>query len=178
MLRDGDLKFAADLGTGWGGEAFGKQLAAMTIEGNWIEGAMAADFPDVEFSVSEMPSGPAGKGTIAFTNCWGVSQASDHEKAVDLVEYLTTDEEQIKFGEAFGVIPSVQSAAEKWASENPGSEPFVTGAEYALTLPSQPGTTDVLTDLSSQLSTLKDGDPKTILSSGQQTLQAALDGQG
>jgi len=32
-LADGAFAYAATLGAGWGGEAFGKQLAAMTIEG-------------------------------------------------------------------------------------------------------------------------------------------------
>ena len=45
-LNAGNFAFAAkDLGAGWGGEAFGKQLAAMVIEGNWIGGAMTADYP-------------------------------------------------------------------------------------------------------------------------------------
>ena len=51
--------------TGWGGEAFGKQLAAMTIEGNWIAGGMK-DYPDVKYKVVELPAGPAGKGTLCL----------------------------------------------------------------------------------------------------------------
>jgi len=44
LENDGTLKFAKDLGAGWGGEAFGKGLAAMTIEGNWITGGLQADY--------------------------------------------------------------------------------------------------------------------------------------
>ena len=69
-MADGTFAYAQDVGAGWGGEAFGKQLAAMTIEGNWITGAMTNDFPDVEYVVAELPEGPAGKGTLQFTNCW------------------------------------------------------------------------------------------------------------
>ena len=47
MLNDGAMKFAADVGAGWGGEAFGKNLGAMTIEGNWISGAMQSDYLNV-----------------------------------------------------------------------------------------------------------------------------------
>ena len=61
-LTTGVLKYAADVGAGWGGEAFGKQLGAMTIEGNWITGAMSADFPDVNYQVVELPEGPAARG--------------------------------------------------------------------------------------------------------------------
>ena len=55
----------------------------MTIEGNWIRGAMTNDYPDVDYTVAELPEGPAGKGTLLFTQCWGVSADSpDQEAAV------------------------------------------------------------------------------------------------
>ncbi len=79
----------------------------MTIEGSWIGGAMSADFPDVDYTVAELPQGPAGPGTLAFTNCWGIAEASgDKDDAVDLVEYLTSEDQQLAFADAFGVIPS------------------------------------------------------------------------
>ena len=79
----------------------------MTIEGNWIGGAMSADFPDVDYTVAELPQGPAGPGTLAFTNCWGIAEASGNkDDAVDLVEYLTSEDQQLAFADAFGVIPS------------------------------------------------------------------------
>ena len=49
MMQDGVAAYAVDVGAGWGGEAFGKELGAMTIEGNWITGAMQNDFPDVDY---------------------------------------------------------------------------------------------------------------------------------
>ena len=117
MIQDGIAAYSSDLGAGWGGEAFGKELAAMTIEGNWIAGAMPNDFPKVDYTVAELPHGPAGPGTLAFTNCWGIAEASgDQESAVDLVEHLTSAEQQLDFADAFGVIPSVQSAAEQYAA--------------------------------------------------------------
>lgn len=178
MMQDGTLKYSSELGAGWGGEAFGKELAAMTIEGNWIAGALTADFPDVDWLAAELPEGPAGPGTLAFTNCWGVAAAGNTEAAVSLVEHLTTEEQQIEFANAFGVIPSLQSAAEQWASENPRFEPFVVGADYAQNPPGQQGTADVIADFNAQLETLRDGDPQGILSSVQETMQAALDAQG
>ena len=69
----GSFAFSSDIGAGWAGEAFGKQMAAMVIEGNWITGAMTNDFPDVAYTVAELPAGPAGKGTLQFTNCWGIA---------------------------------------------------------------------------------------------------------
>ncbi|MDP3894432.1 extracellular solute-binding protein, partial [Nocardioides sp.] len=108
MMKDGIAAYSSDVGAGWGGEAFGKELGAMTIEGNWIVGAMEADFPDVEYTTVKLPAGPAGEGTLQFTNCWGVAADSPNQAAaIELVEFLTTTEQQATFAEAFGVMPSV-----------------------------------------------------------------------
>lgn len=175
MMRDGVAAYSSDLGAGWGGEAFGKELAAMTIEGNWIAGAMENDFPDVDYTVAELPEGPAGKGTLAFTNCWGIAeQSGNQEAAIDLVEHLTSEDQQLAFADAFGVIPSVQSAAEAYAEDRPAFQPFVDGAEYAQNPPSQEGAADVITDFNAQLEGLQDGDPAAILESVQQSMQAVV----
>ena len=47
---------------GWGGEAFGTKKSAMTIEGNWIKGAINNDYPDLKYTVVELPAGPEGQG--------------------------------------------------------------------------------------------------------------------
>ncbi|THE07713.1 extracellular solute-binding protein [Microbacterium oleivorans] len=173
-LADGTFAYAADVGAGWGGEALGKQLAAMTIEGNWITGALG-DFPDVDPLVVELPAGPAGKGTLQFTNCWGMAADSPNQQAaLDLVEYLTTAEQQLKFSKAFGPMPSVQSAAEQWTTDNPNLEAFLSGADYAQGVPTNDGVSDVFTDFNAQLATLKDGDPATILKSVQSNLEAIV----
>ena len=119
-LNAGNFAYAKDVGAGWGGEAFGKQLAAMVIEGNWIGGAMTNDYPDVKYTVAELPAGPGGQGTLQFTNCWGMAADSPNQKAaLDLVEYLTATDQQLAFSKAFGPMPSIQSAAEQWSSDNP-----------------------------------------------------------
>ncbi|QZY29899.1 sugar ABC transporter substrate-binding protein [Nocardioides coralli] len=176
MMQDGTAAYSSDLGAGWGGEAFGKELTAMTIEGNWIAGAMEADFPDVKYTVAELPEGPAGPGTLAFTNCWGIAEASgDKEDAVDLVEFLTTEERQLAFADAFGVIPSVESAADQYAEDRPEFAPFIAGADYAQNPPAQEGAADVIADFNAQLEGLKSGDPAAILASVQQSLQAVVE---
>lgn len=178
-LNAGTFAYSSDLGAGWGGEAFGKELAAMVIEGNWITGAMQNDFPDVEYIVAELPAGPAGKGTIQYTNCWGIATDADNtEGAKSLVEYLTTTEQQMEFANAFGVMPSVSSAADQWKEAYPEMAAFINGAEYAINLPSQQGAGDVIADLNAQIETLKSGDPQSILDSVQTSMQAVLDSQG
>ena len=174
-MADGTFAYAQDVGAGWGGEAFGKQLTAMTIEGNWITGAMTNDYPDVEYVVTELPAGPAGKGTLQFTNCLGMAADSgNQEAALDLAEYLTSTEQQLAFSQAFGVMPSIQSAAEQWTSDNPDLAAFLAGADYAQGIPTYDGTADVITDFNSALQGLKTGDPQEILDSVQSNLEAIV----
>lgn len=178
QMTAGSFAYSSDVGAGWGGEAFGNGLAAMVIEGNWIAGAMTNDFPDVNYTVAELPEGPGGPGTIQYTNCWGMAALSDNiSAATALVEHLTSTESQLAAAEAFGVMPSVASAAEDWKVAYPEFAAFIDGAEYAINLPSQPGTGDVLGDFNAQLETLTATEPATILASVQQSLQAALDDQ-
>lgn len=178
QMAAGTFSYSSDLGAGWGGEAFGNGLAAMVIEGNWIAGAMTNDFPDVNYIVAELPEGPGGKGTIQYTNCWGMAALSDNiPGATSLVEHLTSTESQLAAAEAFGVMPSVVSAAEDWKAAFPEFAAFIDGAEYAINLPSQPGTGDVIGDFNAQLETLSATEPEAILASVQESLQAALDSQ-
>lgn len=175
QLNDGSFAYAKDVGAGWGGEALGKQLGAMTIEGNWITGGMSSDYPSITYKVVELPAGPSGKGTLQFTNCWGMAADSPNQKAaLDLVEYLTSADQQLAFSKAFGPMPSVKSAADKWKSANPDLVAFLTGADYAQGVPTNAGAADVITDFNSQLESLKTADPKTILASVQKNLEAVV----
>jgi len=175
MLKEGTLKYASDVGAGWGGEAFGKELSAMTIEGNWITGGLQNDFPDVKYTIAELPAGPAGQGTMQFSNCWGIAADSPNQAAaLELVEQLTSADSQLAFSKAFGPMPSIQSAAADWSSANPDLVPFLAGADYAKGVPTVKGAADVVTDFNSQLESLKTGDPQQILDSTQSNLEALL----
>ena len=177
MLTAGSMQTIGEVGAGWGGEAFGRQLAAMTIEGNWIAGAMSADFSDVQYQVVPLPAGPAGPGTLSFTNCWGIAADSDNQEAAkDFVAFMTTPEQQMEFARGFGVMPSVQSAAEDYATEFPEMTAFIEQAEVADTVPNQPGVAAVIADLNAQLESLETGDPQAILDTAQANLEAALGG--
>lgn len=147
----------------------------MVIEGNWIGGAMTNDYPDVNYTVAPLPAGPGGEGTLQFTNCWGMAADSpNQEAALELVEYLTSTEQQLAFSEAFGPMPSIQSAAQEWQSANPELAPFLDGAEYAQFPPNIEGSADIITDFNAQLEGLRDADPAAILQSVQGNLEAAL----
>lgn len=176
-LNAGNFAYAADVGAGWGGEAFGKGLAAMVIEGNWIGGAMTNDFPDVSYTVAELPAGPGGPGTMQYTNCWGMAADSPNQEAVlSFVEYMTATDQQLAFSEAFGPMPSIQSAADQWSSDNPDLTAFLTGADYAQYPPTEAGVNDVVADFNAQLLGLASGDPQAILDSVQANLEAVVGG--
>ena len=174
LMTDGVAAFSSDLGAGWGGEAFGKKMAAMVIEGNWITGAMKADYSGIEYTVAELPAG-ARQGTLQYTNCWGISTDGDNKTAaVDLVNFLTTTEQQLTFAKDFGVMPSVQSAADGYKTDNPAMVAFINGAAYAQNLPSMSGAADVIKEFNSQLAGLKSKDPKAILDATQSDLEAIV----
>ena len=174
LLDAGSMKFAADLGSGWGGEAFGTQKAAMVVEGNWITGAMGTDYPTVKYKAVELPAGPDGKkGTLQFTNCWGIAADSKNQKAaLDLVEHLTSAESQLAFSKAFGPMPSIRSAADEWKTDNAALVPFLDGAEYAQGMPTAKGASDVVTDFNGKLGSLATGDPTSMLATAQKNLEA------
>jgi multiple sugar transport system substrate-binding protein len=142
---------ATDLDAGWAGEAFGQERAAMTIEGNWIVGAMNNDFPDVNWAVAELPAGPAGPGTFVFTVCYGVPSASQNpEAAWDLVNYLVSPDALIEFTGQFPVMPGRESIAGDWTDAHPELGAFIAGAEYARPFQFVPG-------FSAVVDTLNDG---------------------
>ncbi|GAA3268447.1 hypothetical protein GCM10020218_007600 [Dactylosporangium vinaceum] len=130
--KAGSFATPAAVGAGWGGEAFGKGLTSMTVEGNWIVGAMKNDFPSTKYAVAELPAGPAGKGTMSFSVCYGVAKASKNKAAsLDLVKFLTSPDEQLTITKEFPVMPSRKSLADKWLADKPELKAFVSGADYA-----------------------------------------------
>ena len=144
LAKQGVLKFPEQLDAGWAGEAFGEGKAAMTAEGNWIIGAMQTDYPKIPYEVVPMPAGPSGKhGTLVFTNCWGIAASSKYTAAaVSFVKYLASPAQQLRFANAFGVMPSRPSVAKQWAAEHttpvasgnqvPDVAAFVQGDSYAM----------------------------------------------
>jgi multiple sugar transport system substrate-binding protein len=137
MIEDGIAAAPADVDAGWGGEAFGKETVAMAMEGNWVIQFMFDNYPDVDWAVEELPAGPAGDATMAFTVCYGVSSANvgndNIEESWALVNFLTNEAGALMVAESgFGVMPARTSAADAWLTAR-GEEfrPFVTGADYA-----------------------------------------------
>jgi multiple sugar transport system substrate-binding protein len=175
MLKRGTLKYSKQVDAGWGGEAFGKGKAAMTIEGNWLVGALSHDFPGVHYKLVELPAGPAGQGTLSFSTCWGVAKKSAHHKAaVDLVRALTAPKQQLAFAKAFGVMPSRTDALAAYQQQFPKNAAFVAGTKYAQGPVTLPGFDKVLKQFDTELSTLRTGDPAKMLADLQRNGEQAL----
>ena len=176
LARKGVLKFPKQVDAGWGGEALGKGKAAMTIEGNWIVGGVKTDYPDLKYTVVPLPKG-AQQATLSFTQCWGVAAKGENRAAaVDLVKYLTSTDQQLAFTGAFGVMPSVRSAAGQFAARFPDQKAFVDGAEYAYGPVSVPGFDQVQKDFDAKVRGLSDGSsqPRAMLEALQKNGTAAL----
>jgi multiple sugar transport system substrate-binding protein len=181
LAKEGVLKFPKQVDAGWGGEAIGKDKAAMTIEGNWIVGGVKTDYPNLHYKVVELPAGPKGKATLSFTNCWGIAAKSKNQSAaVDFVKFLTSTAQQMSFATAFGVMPSVESAQSQFTSQFPAQQAFVTGAAYAAGPTSLPGFDQVQKDFDSKILGLSNGssDPKAMLDALQKNAEAALKSAG
>jgi multiple sugar transport system substrate-binding protein len=176
LLADGSAKYPKQLDSGWSGEAFGKQKAAMTIEGNWIAGAMKNDYPDVKYKTVPLPTGPTGKkGTLAFTQCWGIAAKSKHKAAaIDFVKAMTAKDAELSFAKALGVMPSRQSAEAEYVAQFPQDKAFIDGAAYAQAPVNIPKIDQVLTDFDTALQGLPNADPKQILARLQKNAQAVV----
>jgi len=132
MFAAGTAASPADIDTGWGGEAFASGASAMTIEGNWIVGFLDDNFPDKDWAVAELPQGPQGPGTFAFTVCYGVPASADNpDLSWAFVEYLTNAEGAAAWTSGFKVMPARESVSADWLADNPDLEAFVNGASYA-----------------------------------------------
>ncbi|WP_433118740.1 sugar ABC transporter substrate-binding protein [Micromonospora sp. CA-246542] len=177
LLTSGLAKYPKQLDSGWSGEAFGKGKAVMTIEGNWIKGAMQNDFPNVKYKVVPLPAGPGGQGTLSFTQCWGIAAKSKYkDQAIKFVEAMTAGEQQLTFAKAVGVMPSRQSVRDQYTAANPGDKVFIDGAAYAQGPVNAPKMDSVLKDLDTGLQGLANGDPKTVLQNFDKNAKAALGG--
>ncbi len=175
MIKAGTFKLTNQLGAGWGGEAFGKQECGMTIEGNWIAGAMTHDYPTVSYKAVELPAGPAGKGTLQYDGGWGLAAASKNKTdATGLISYLTQTKVEMGNAKAFGVMPSVMADATEWKKLYPQFAAFLAGAVYSKSIPSIPNIATVLGDFNQQIQGLPQTDPKSILNRVNGELQPLL----
>ncbi|HEY5200488.1 MAG TPA: extracellular solute-binding protein [Acidothermaceae bacterium] len=180
LAKEGVLKFPKQVGTGWGGEAMGTNKAAMAIEGNWFVGGVKASWPNLKYMVVPLPAGPTGiKATLSFTNCWGVAAKSKNQAAaIDFINFLTSDAQQMTFATDFGVMPSRTTDQAAFASAFPDQKAFIDGASYAFGPVGVTGFAAAQTAFDAQVIGLSNGssDPKTMLAALQKNATDAMNG--
>lgn len=176
LLASGAAAFPSQVDSGWGGEAIGTGRAAMTIEGNWFKSAAGADYPDLNWRVVELPQGPAGPGTLTFTQCWGIASQSEYQQqALDFLQSIYTVDVQVDLANQFGVMPSIEQAREQYVATVPESEQaWLAGVEYAQGPVSAPGMNPVMADLDTLIQQLPGIAPEDIVQQTQQAGEAVL----
>lgn len=130
---EGKIATPQDLGTGWNGDAFGNEKAAMMIEGNWVLGFLDQNFPEVDYGVIEVPTFNGNEGTMVFTVGYGINAASKEvDVAKAFIKYATGTEGMATWTTGAGVLPSRVDVTE---ATNVASDtkklPHIAGAEYA-----------------------------------------------
>lgn len=176
LLASGAAAFPSQVDSGWGGEAIGTGQAAMTIEGNWFKSAAGSDYPDLNWRVVELPEGPAGPGTLTFTQCWGIASQSEYqEQALDFLQSIYTVDVQVDLANQFGVMPSIVEAQEQYIATVPETEQaWLAGADYAQGPVSAPGMNPVMADLDTLIQQLPGISPEDIVQQTQQAGEAVL----
>jgi multiple sugar transport system substrate-binding protein len=122
------------VGAGWNGEAFGKQRAAMAIEGGWMIPYMTSTYPNVQYGIAPLPVAPNGnRANLTFTNSWSAYSGTKHpEAAWELIKYMTgptVQESQLNAGFALPTLKSLANAP--YFTTNPGFKVLFDAAPYS-----------------------------------------------
>ncbi len=124
-----------DVGAGWDGDAFGKQLAAMTFEGGWMIPFLAQSFPNVQYGVAPIPTAPNGKrGNLLYTNAWGAYSGTAHPDAAwKLIKYMTGATHQADVLHAGFALPTIKSLEnDSYFQQNPAVKTLLDGSAYGV----------------------------------------------
>jgi multiple sugar transport system substrate-binding protein len=90
QLTDHSSDLPDKLGATWPGDAFGKQKAAMVIEGGWLIPYMHDTYPAVTYGSIKLPKFTVKQSSLLFTNGWGCSAKTKNQDACMLfVKYMT-----------------------------------------------------------------------------------------
>ncbi len=93
MFEEGSLVRAADVGASWCGEAIGKKLVGLTLEGGWMVNFMRNDYADVQWKAVLLPQGPVTRADVIFTNAIGVNAFTEYPAAAAAFTIFLTGRE-------------------------------------------------------------------------------------
>ncbi|MBA3876654.1 MAG: hypothetical protein C0498_06920 [Anaerolinea sp.] len=128
LFKNGIGKTAADLGSGWCGEALGKGQVAIAFEGGWVDPYMASTFPDIKYGWAEMPTGSSGSPvTISYTVSYSIGADSvNKDQAFVLLTYLAGKDGMEKWTAGGVALPSRRDVPIP-----AGKEVLAKGSDYA-----------------------------------------------
>jgi multiple sugar transport system substrate-binding protein len=108
LFKNGLGMTAADLGSGWCGEALGKGQVAFAFEGGWLDPFMTSTYPDIKYAWGEMPTGSSGSPvTISFTVSYSIGADSvNKDQAFVLLSYLAGPDGMAKWTAGGVALPS------------------------------------------------------------------------
>lgn len=132
LYTDGLIAQPSEVGAEWPGDAFAKGLSSIVFEGNWMFPFLDDNAPGKAYEVAELPAGPAGKGTPAFTNAYSIYAGTENpEGAWVVVNYLTSNE-GAAFASTLGLaIPPRPDLEQTYLSLFPQRKPYLDSGAYA-----------------------------------------------
>ncbi|HET6379888.1 MAG TPA: ABC transporter substrate-binding protein [candidate division Zixibacteria bacterium] len=153
FFENGSGRSPAQIGAGWCGEAFDTERAAMAIEGNWLIPVLEGDTGEASYEMVELPEGPAGRATLAFTVSYSIgADSANPDAGWALLSYLTGPEGMEIWTSKGLALPSRRDVPEP-----EGREALLAGAEYARPWSFVPGFADVVTAFNNSISAAIEG---------------------
>jgi multiple sugar transport system substrate-binding protein len=134
FLKNNTGALPTTVGAPWNGDAFGKQRAAMAIEGGWLIPYMASTYPNVQYDIAPLPMAPTGKrANLTFTNAWSAySGTKNPEAAWELIKYMTGSTVQTSQLNAGFALPTLKSLANAdYFTSHPGFKTLFDAASYS-----------------------------------------------
>jgi len=108
LFKNGLGMTASDMGSGWCGEALGKNQVALIFEGGWLDPYMGDQFPDVKYAWTAVPTGSSGSPvTISYTVSYSIgADSKNKDQAFVLLSYLTGPDGMKTWTEGGVALPS------------------------------------------------------------------------
>lgn len=104
-------------------DAFGRQRAAMEVEGGWLIQYLHDNYNSLQYGIAPLPLGPNGKrADLIYTNAWAAYSRTKYPAATwELIKYLTGQEVQRSQLENGFALPSLKMlASDPYFNKNPG----------------------------------------------------------
>jgi multiple sugar transport system substrate-binding protein len=126
LIKSGLAQTPDKLGSGWCGEALGKQKAAIIFEGNWLLPFMKSTYPGVQYKIFPMIKNKDG-GNLAFTVSYSMSKdAKDKTASWTLLSWLTS-----QAGQKLWVSKGLALPSRSDVKAIGGREAFLSAAPFA-----------------------------------------------